>query len=329
MSMIDVQGISKSFGQTLALDRVDIEVQAGTVLGLLGPNGSGKTTLVRVLTTLLRPDAGTASVAGYDVVRDAVSLRSMIGLAGQFAAVDEMLTGRENLELVGLLYHLGKAERKRRAHEVLERLSLADVGDRLVRTYSGGLRRRLDLGASLVGRPAVLILDEPTTGLDPATRIDLWQFIADLVTGGTTVLLTTQYLEEADRLANQIVVIDHGRVIAQGTSTQLKAQLGSDLLEVTLADPGRLDEAARLLADLGNGAPTIDHVRRLVSVPSTGKAKTVIEAARRLQDRDIELEDIMLRRPSLDDVFLTLTGHSSAPGVPAAAPDPHTATRTP
>ena len=328
MSMIDAQGISKSFGQTLALDRVDIEVQAGTVLGLLGPNGSGKTTLVRVLTTLLRPDAGTASVAGYDVVRDAVSLRSMIGLAGQFAAVDEMLTGRENLELVGLLYHLGKAERKRRAHEVLERLSLADVGDRLVRTYSGGLRRRLDLGASLVGRPAVLILDEPTTGLDPATRIDLWQFIADLVTGGTTVLLTTQYLEEADRLANQIVVIDHGRVIAQGTSTQLKAQLGSDLLEVTLADPGRLDEAARLLADLGNGAPTIDHVRRLVSVPSTGKARTVIEAARRLQDRDIELEDIMLRRPSLDDVFLTLTGHSGVPGVPAAAPDPHTATRT-
>lgn len=328
MSMIDVQGISKSFGQTLALDRVDIEVQAGTVLGLLGPNGSGKTTLVRVLTTLLRPDAGTASVAGYDVVRDAVSLRSMIGLAGQFAAVDEMLTGRENLELVGLLYHLGKAERKRRAHEVLERLSLADVGDRLVRTYSGGLRRRLDLGASLVGRPAVLILDEPTTGLDPATRIDLWQFIADLVTGGTTVLLTTQYLEEADRLANQIVVIDHGRVIAQGTSTQLKAQLGSDLLEVTLADPGRLEEAARLLADLGNGAPTIDHVRRLVSVPSTGKARTVIEAARRLQDRDIELEDIMLRRPSLDDVFLTLTGHSGVPGVPAAAPDPHTATRT-
>jgi ABC-2 type transport system ATP-binding protein len=328
VSMIDVQGISKSFGQTLALDRVDIEVQAGTVLGLLGPNGSGKTTLVRVLTTLLRPDAGTASVAGYDVVRDAVSLRSMIGLAGQFAAVDEMLTGRENLELVGLLYHLGKAERKRRAHEVLERLSLADVGDRLVRTYSGGLRRRLDLGASLVGRPAVLILDEPTTGLDPATRIDLWQFIADLVTGGTTVLLTTQYLEEADRLANQIVVIDHGRVIAQGTSTQLKAQLGSDLLEVTLADPGCLEEAARLLADLGNGAPTIDYVRRLVSVPSTGKATTVIEAARRLQDRDIELEDIMLRRPSLDDVFLTLTGHSGVPGVPAAAPDPHTATRT-
>ncbi|MDA8357887.1 MAG: ATP-binding cassette domain-containing protein, partial [Actinomycetota bacterium] len=216
--MIEVKGITKAFGATLALDHVDLEVEAGTVLGLLGPNGAGKTTLVRILTTLLRADAGSASVAGLDVTRDAVALRSVIGLAGQYAAVDELLTGRENLELVGLLYHLGKAERRRRAAETLERMALTEAADRQVKTYSGGMRRRLDVGASLVGRPKVLILDEPTTGLDPATRIDLWRFIEMLVGEGATVLLTTQYLEEADRLANRIVVIDHGRVIAEGTS---------------------------------------------------------------------------------------------------------------
>jgi ABC-2 type transport system ATP-binding protein len=321
--MIEAAGITKRFGSNLALDQVDLNVEAGTVVGLLGPNGAGKTTLVRILATLLHPDAGTASVAGYDVVRDAVSLRSMIGLAGQFAAVDEILTGRENLELVGLLYHLDKPERKRRAQEVLERLTLADAGDRLVRTYSGGMRRRLDLGASLVGRPPVLILDEPTTGLDPATRIDLWDFIADLVAEGTTVLLTTQYLEEADRLADRMVVIDHGRVIAEGTGTELKDQLGGDVLEVTVADAATLEETASLIGDLGHGKATIDPARRLVALPADGKARTVVEAAGRLDARGIAIDDIALRRPSLDDVFLSLTGHvATEPAEPEAVPTP-------
>jgi ABC-2 type transport system ATP-binding protein len=319
-AMIDARGISKSFGSTLALDRVDLQVEAGTVLGLLGPNGAGKTTLVRILATLLKADAGLATVAGFDVDVDAQALRSKIGLAGQFAAVDEMLTGRENLELVGLLYHLKRSERQERATEVLERLGLTDVADRLVRTYSGGLRRRLDLGASLVGRPAVLILDEPTTGLDPATRNDLWHFIEDLVTAGTTVLLTTQYLEEADRLADHIIVIDHGRVIASGTSTELKDRLGSDVLDVTITESMRLDEAAQLIADFGDGEATIDLVRRLISLPAHGGAKTVLAVAGRLDAAGIGLDNIALRRPSLDDVFLSLTGHATRQNTIGATP---------
>ena len=310
-AVIEARGVSKSFGTTRALEGVDLVVERGTVLGLLGPNGAGKTTLVRILTTLLAPDAGTARVAGHDVVREAPRVRAEIGLAGQFAAVDDLLTGRENLELVGLLYHLPKAERKRRAGEVLERLGLTDAGDRLARTYSGGMRRRLDLGASLVGRPSVLILDEPTTGLDPATRVDLWGFIEDLVASGMTLLLTTQYLEEADRLANRIVVIDHGRTIAEGTASELKDQLGGDLLEVTVADPAALDRAVELVAGLAHGSPTVDRVKRLVSAPATGKAAAVVAAASRFQAEGIDLEEISLRRPSLDDVFLALTGHGA------------------
>ena len=242
--MIEVEGLHKAFGETRALDGVDLCVPAATVLGLLGPNSAGKTTLVKVLATLLEPDAGWARVAGRDVVREPTAVRSMIGLAGQYAAVDEVLTGRENLELVGRLYRLSAPEARRRAEAALEQLSLTDAADRPVRTYSGGMRRRLDLGASLVGRPRILILDEPTTGLDPRTRMELWAFIQQLVRDGTTVLLTTQYLEEADELAESIVVIDHGRVIARGTSDELKSQLGGDVLEVGVEEVGDVDRGA-------------------------------------------------------------------------------------
>ena len=307
-SMVEVKAVVKRFGSTVALAGVDLAADQGEVLALLGPNGAGKTTLVRILTTLLRPDSGSARVAGYDVVADARELRSMIGLAGQYAAVDELLTGRENLELVGLWYHLDKRECRRRAQEVLERFDLIDAGDHLVKTYSGGMRRRLDIGASLIARPAVLFLDEPTTGLDPRTRNDVWAFIQELVAGGTTVLLTTQYMDEAEHLADQIVVIDTGAVIARGTAAQLKAKLGGAMLEARVSDPHDLDRAALLLADVGHTDPHVDRDQRLVSIPTPGGTTLLLAAARRFEEERIALDDLGIRRPSLDDVFLSLTG---------------------
>jgi ABC-2 type transport system ATP-binding protein len=253
--MIEVTGLTKKFGSTQALAGVDLVAEAGKVLALLGPNGAGKTTLVRILTTLIKPDDGRASVAGYDVVADAVALRSLIGLAGQYAAVDEMLTGRENLDLVGLLYHIGKAERRRRVQDVLERFALTDAADRLLKTYSGGMRRRLDVGASLIGRPRVLFLDEPTTGLDPRTRNDMWRFIENLVADGTTVLLTTQYMEEAEYLAHRIAVIDAGKLIAEGTADELKSRVGGDVLEARVVSPDDLDRAVEVARAFGDGTP--------------------------------------------------------------------------
>ena len=318
--IIDVQGVDKAFGATKALVNIDLQVAEGTVLGLLGPNGAGKTTLVRILATLLQPDAGTARVAGLDVVHDAAKVRTVIGLAGQFAAVDETLTGRENLEIVGRLYQLGKPKARSRAAEVLERMSLTDAADRPVRTYSGGMRRRLDLGASLVGRPRVLILDEPTTGLDPRTRLDLWDFIRDLVADGTTVLLTTQYLEEADVLANRIVVIDQGRTIAEGTADELKDRMGGDVLDLQVADAGRLAQAAELVVPLGREKPQIDRESRRVTVGVTGGPATLLAAVRAFDEVGIVLTDLGVRRPSLDDVFLALTGHSATQAATDAPP---------
>jgi ABC-2 type transport system ATP-binding protein len=313
-SMIEVQAVAKRFGSTTALAGVDLAAEQGRVLALLGPNGAGKTTLVRILTTLLRPDSGSARVAGYDVVADARPLRSMIGLAGQYAAVDELLTGRENLELVGLWYHLEKREYRRRAQDVLERFALTEAADRLVRTYSGGMRRRLDIGASLIARPAVLFLDEPTTGLDPRTRNDVWRFIEELVDAGTTILLTTQYMDEAERLAHQIVVIDRGSVIAQGTAPELKARLGGAMLEARVTDPSDLDRAAALLAEVGDSPPRIDRDQQLVAIPTPGGTTLLLAAGRRFEEQRIALDDLGIRRPSLDDVFLSLTGARATPG---------------
>jgi ABC-2 type transport system ATP-binding protein len=306
--VIEVEDVSKRFGSTQALADVGLTAQRGTVLALLGPNGAGKTTLVKILTTLLKPDGGRARVAGCDVVADASRLRSAIGLAGQYAAVDELLTGRENLELVGLWYHLDKQEYRRRAQEVLERFSLLDAGDRLVKTYSGGMRRRLDIGASLIARPPVLFLDEPTTGLDPRTRNELWSFIEELVAAGTTVLLTTQYMEEADRLADRIVVIDQGRVIAEGTAEQLKRRLGGDVLEARVSDAAKLEQAATLLAEFGDSTPHVDLDQRRASIATSDGTRVLIAAGRRLEEKGIALDDLGIRRPSLEDVFLTLTG---------------------
>jgi ABC-2 type transport system ATP-binding protein len=311
-AIISVRGVSKSYGKVTALDDVSLDVKRGTVTAVLGPNGAGKTTLVRILTTLLQATAGHATVSGYDVVRDAQQLRSAIGLAGQYAAIDEILTGRENLEMVGRLYHLKPAEAKKRATELLGQFELDDAADRSAKTYSGGMRRRLDLAASLVNRPKMLFLDEPTTGLDPRSRFALWGIIRDLVADGTTVLLTTQYLEEADQLAQYIFVIDHGRIIAQGTANELKRQVGGDVLELHVADRSQAGKAAAIIKRFGNGEePQVNPNTGIITMPAPGGASILVDVVRELDSNRLKISDIILRRPSLDDVFMKLTGHAT------------------
>lgn len=320
---IYAEGLVKTFGDVRALDGVDLDVPEGTVLGLLGPNGAGKTTTVRCLTTLLRPDRGRAVVAGIDVLEHPDAVRRSVGLSGQFAAVDEYLTGRENLQMVARLYQMRSRGAKARAAELLEQFHLADAADRPVKTYSGGMRRRLDLAAALVVSPPVMFMDEPTTGLDPRNRQQLWDVIKQLVSGGTTLLLTTQYLEEADHLAHDIAVVDHGRVIARGTSDQLKARTGGERVEVVVHEREHIPDASAVLtryavrgvggdsggAGGGDGEVTVDEHTRKLTVPVTGGAKLLAEVIRDLDTRGIEIDDIGLRRPTLDDVFLSLTGH--------------------
>ncbi|MEU2747746.1 ATP-binding cassette domain-containing protein [Streptomyces collinus] len=306
---IYAEGLVKTFGDVKALDGVDLDVPEGTVLGLLGPNGAGKTTTVRCLTTLLRPDSGRAVVAGIDVLKQPDAVRRSIGLSGQFAAVDEYLTGRENLQMVGQLYQMRAKAAKERAAELLEQFHLADAADRPTKTYSGGMRRRLDLAAALVVSPPVMFMDEPTTGLDPRNRQQLWEVIKQLVSGGTTLLLTTQYLEEADHLAHDIAVVDHGKVIAQGTSDQLKARTGGERVEVVVHEREHIRAAAEVLAGFGKGETAVEEHMRKLTAPVTGGAKLLAEVIRELDTRGIEIDDIGLRRPTLDDVFLSLTGH--------------------
>ncbi|RMB72109.1 ATP-binding cassette domain-containing protein [Rhodococcus sp. SBT000017] len=308
---IEVEGLVLRYGKNVALDGIDFTVPEGTVLGVLGPNGAGKTTAVRILATLLQATSGSARIFGLDVATQANEVRSTIGLTGQFAAVDEYLTGYENLEMVGRLFGLRKAEAKKRADELLERFDLQYARDRTAKQYSGGMRRRLDIAASLIGRPRVVFLDEPTTGLDPRSRITMWEFIADLVRDGTTILLTTQYLEEADRLADSIIVLNKGKIIARGTADELKAQTGGERVEFVLTDRSQVDQAERILAPIGVEPPTFDEQVGRIVMPVNGGSKDLATALAQLEENGIGVVDVGLRRPNLDDVFLSLTGQTT------------------
>jgi len=325
--MIRTSGLVKRYGKVTALDGLDLVVPKGTVLGLLGPNGAGKTTAIRILTTLLIPDAGSAEVAGIDLLKHPDKVRERIGLSGQNAAVDEHLTGYENLEMVGQLYHLGRQKSADRARELLERFDLNDASDRVVKTYSGGMRRRLDLAAALVASPEVLFLDEPTTGLDPRSRLTMWETIRELVRGGSTFLLTTQYMEEAEHLADDIVVIDHGRMIAQGTADELKTTIGGERVEVVVESTSDVAQAQKVMVDMCGDGVQVDEESRRLTAPVSGGVDSLGAVLRQLKKSGVGVLDVGLRRPTLDDVFLTLTGHAAEEDPPKSDDGDPTAAR--